>query len=253
MQKHHKKNSSKKWMAFWHAKGLYLILGIGILAAAVGSGISVHNGLNEIEKNNAEIVSAQKKTSGELPAEQHVSGQRKPSVSSAPSAGSSSSPSRLSGSGQETDSSEELQGSEPLLYILPAAGQMGTGFSGDDLVYYPVLKVWQVHQGMDICAGKGTPVKAPADGTVSKVFEDAVWGVTVRIRHPDGMTSQICGLNHRLNVKEGDRVSVGDRLGKVEGVPAERTKCGIHFTLQNADGVYEDPMNYVRTGMEESR
>lgn len=71
------------------------------------------------------------------------------------------------------------------------------------------------HMGMDIAAPTGTPVLAPAAGTVSFAASDLyLTGGTVLLDHGHGLSSSFLHLS-RVDVEEGARVERGQRIGAV--------------------------------------
>ncbi|MEG0664465.1 MAG: M23 family metallopeptidase, partial [Clostridia bacterium] len=143
-------------------------------------------------------------------------------------------------------SQEQIQ-SQKQLYILPVAGEISQKFSGDILVKNKTLNVWRTHNGIDINANSETPVKACNDGTVIQIFEDGVWGVAVKIQHSDGIITTCYGLNKEINVKEKDNVKLGDIIGKVDVIPAEKDTTHIHFEAIK-DDKFIDPSTLITKG-----
>ena len=70
------------------------------------------------------------------------------------------------------------------------------------------------HSGMDIAAATGTPVHAPLPGNVIDTGDYFFNGNTVWLDHGGGLISMMCHLR-AIDVKPGDVLKTGDRLGAV--------------------------------------
>jgi len=95
------------------------------------------------------------------------------------------------------------------------------------------------HDGLDIAAPKGAPVRAAAGGTV--VFagnEREQFGNLVVLDHGDGWNSAY-GFLSKVTVKIGDKVATGERLGLV-GATGKARGDELHFEVRR-NGVAIDP------------
>lgn len=99
------------------------------------------------------------------------------------------------------------------------------------------------HNGVDIAAPIGTPVRAPFAGTVLDVYTHPRGGLSLILRMENGMTAGFAHLG-TVAVAEGDSVGKGVTLGTV-GVTGVTTGPHLHFTLRNLDGAYVDPEIYL--------
>ncbi|MGE4218957.1 MAG: M23 family metallopeptidase [Alphaproteobacteria bacterium] len=106
---------------------------------------------------------------------------------------------------RDTPATEFLKG-----WIWPAQGRI-SGVYGSQRILNGVAK--QPHYGVDIAAPVGTPVKAPAGGTVLLAAKDLYYtGGTVILDHGHGLSSAFLHMEKVL-VKEGQRLAQGEVLG----------------------------------------
>lgn len=97
-------------------------------------------------------------------------------------------------------------------FVWPAEGPV-TGVYGSRRILNGEER--QPHYGIDIAAPQGTPVVAPAAGVVRLAHPDMYFtGKTLIIDHGHGLSSALLHLSE-LTVKEGDRVTRGQTVGRV--------------------------------------
>lgn len=99
------------------------------------------------------------------------------------------------------------------------------------------------HEGVDIAAKLGSPIRAMADGVVSLAGEKAQYGRTVEITHAQGLITRYA---HTLSllVKVGDKVSRGDAIALV-GSSGRSTGPHVHVEVLR-DGRAVNPAGYLR-------
>jgi len=98
------------------------------------------------------------------------------------------------------------------------------------------------HDGTDISAAKGTPVRSTANGVVRKAEYMSEYGNTVIIDHSDGLTTLYAHLS-ALNVSAGDKVQRGDSIGLV-GSTGRSTGAHLHYEV-HLHGVQVNPSKYL--------
>lgn len=134
----------------------------------------------------------------------------------------------------------------PASYVWPVYGQIERPYAMTELVYDKTMADWRTHDGVDIESTLGTQVLAAADGTVTEVYTDDLYGTTVVISHGGGIESVYSNLAELPTVEVGQSVSMGDTIGSV-GTTA-LCEAGevyhLHFAMR-ADGQSVDPGEYL--------
>ncbi|MCD8004722.1 MAG: M23 family metallopeptidase [Oscillospiraceae bacterium] len=148
--------------------------------------------------------------------------------------------------GQEEKASVDL---DSLSFVWPVSGEILTDFSVETLAYDVTMGDWRVHSGVDIAAALGTQVCAIAAGTVERVVQDEMMGVTVVVDHGDGLTSTYCNLAEELAVTVGDQVQAGDALGSVGSTALAESALEPHLHLEVAlNQATVNPLDYLPEG-----
>lgn len=104
-------------------------------------------------------------------------------------------------------------------------------------------KKMEFHEGLDIAASYGTPVKAAGGGRVTFVGWKPAYGYTVVIRHGYGYVSQYAH-NSKINVKVGQEVKRGDVIARV-GSTGRSTGPHVDFRIQY-NGAWIDPLKILK-------
>ena len=235
----------------WKGKGFYIALGVCVFAAVASSGLAINRMIGGLQtqqnsSSNTPIESGVQdpwdqdtevgKNEENLPVEQT------PSSSSQSVDSSSTSSAAAQQTQQESTDGQAVQ--EPS-FSLPVAGRIVAPYSGDELVYNQTLKDWRTHNGMDITAAQGTLVVAIEDGSITAIYNDALWGTVVE-QEAGGKIWRYCGLEPEVRVAAGDPVAAGDALGRLltgDGESADESH--LHLELLR-EGQYQDPATYLK-------
>lgn len=120
--------------------------------------------------------------------------------------------------------------------IIPVQGWFMSGFG---YRIDPFTGQVKMHEGLDIAAPPGTPIIAPADGTVKFAGERRGFGLTLELNHGYGYIT-LYGHCQRLNVDEGDKVERGDVIAYV-GSTGRSTGPHLHYEVR----ISQEPVNPV--------
>jgi murein DD-endopeptidase MepM/ murein hydrolase activator NlpD len=99
-----------------------------------------------------------------------------------------------------------------------------------------------MHQGLDIAAPLGSPIKSAAQGTVVRVGYAEDYGKYVEISHGFGVLSRYAHAQS-ISVKRGDKVKKGDTIGKV-GMTGRTTGPHLHYEIE-IGGRKVDPSGFI--------
>ena len=99
-----------------------------------------------------------------------------------------------------------------------------------------------LHAGIDIANRIGTPVVAPAKGTVSFVGKQNAYGNCITINHGNSITTRYAHLQQYV-VKEGQVVNRGELIGYM-GNTGRSTGPHLHYEVR-VSGVPVNPMRYI--------
>ncbi|HVH08482.1 MAG TPA: M23 family metallopeptidase [Gemmatimonadales bacterium] len=102
--------------------------------------------------------------------------------------------------------------------------------SGFGTRYHPLLHVWRHHEGVDFAAPYGTPVRATADGIVTRVGrEEGGYGNLIELRHVNGIRTRYGHLSaFARGLHPGERVEQGETIGYV-GSTGLSTGPHLHY------------------------
>lgn len=135
----------------------------------------------------------------------------------------------LLGSSQDQD----LEGIAGDGLLWPAPGSVSSSFGPRGNAH---------HDGIDIAAPEGTPVRAALDGTVVYVGSLRGYGKVVILSHDAGLTT-VYAHNSKNLVSDGARVRRGTVIASV-GQTGRTTGPNLHFEVRK-DNRARDPMVFL--------
>ena len=134
-----------------------------------------------------------------------------------------------------------------LSFIAPTAGTVVKEHSLELPVFSVTLGEWRVHTGIDISCDEGASVYASEAGVVSGIYSDPMLGYTVEITHKDDIKTRYSNLSSdALELKVGDKVALGDKIGVVGDTSLSELaeEPHLHFEVLLKD-VKVNPMDYI--------
>jgi murein DD-endopeptidase MepM/ murein hydrolase activator NlpD len=99
-----------------------------------------------------------------------------------------------------------------------------------------------MHEGIDVAAGSGTPVRAPSDGTVVFSGLEGGYGHVLVIDHGYGLKTRY-GHLLRIDVKVGEKVKRGQFVAAV-GNSGRSTGPHLHYEVR-VNGVADNPRKFI--------
>jgi murein DD-endopeptidase MepM/ murein hydrolase activator NlpD len=99
-----------------------------------------------------------------------------------------------------------------------------------------------MHEGLDIATAQGTPVHAPADGTVVYAGTEGGYGHVLVLDHGYGLKTRY-GHLLRIDVKIGQKVHRGESIAAV-GNSGRSTGPHLHYEVR-VNGVADNPRKFI--------
>ena len=237
---HNDHSETNRFRKFFQEKGYYIVLFLCILAVGVSGYLFVSGAVSEKKALSEPTLSVA--TSAEIPASGTSGGKpaEKPSSQSKPAASS-----------QDTSAEASVPVTEPAAETLsvrvwPVSGSSIAGYSMQELSFNPTTQDWRTHDGIDLAALAGEPVRAACSGTVTAVYDDEFLGTTVVISHPEGYETCYSNLAAMPAVSAGMRVTAGDTIGSVgaSALLESASSSHLHFAVRQ-DGKSVDPARFI--------
>ena len=127
-------------------------------------------------------------------------------------------------------------------FVWPLIGAIDPVYGEFGMRMHPIHKVERMHNGIDISGNTGDPIKAAADGTVTRAEVAPGYGNLVVISHGEGIQTYYGHLD-AIAVKPGQDVVQGQVIGTC-GSTGLSTEPHLHFEVR-VYGVPKNPREYL--------
>ena len=138
-------------------------------------------------------------------------------------------------------------GSAALSFELPLLNcKVAHDYSRDALIFNETMGWFETHKGVDLISETSAEVLASEKGEVVNVYTNTLEGTVVVVKHNDSMSTKYSSLDSNVNVKVGDKVTKGQKLGTISVSASEEASTGAHLhfeLLQNDNQI--NPNDYL--------
>lgn len=141
----------------------------------------------------------------------------------------------------KTDVERQIAYQQALPNSWPIQGRITSGFGWRKNPYSSRLR--EYHEGIDIAAPYGSPIKAAGDGVVTFAGYKTAWGRIVIVSHGFGFVSQYAH-NSSLLVKTGDKIKRGQIIARL-GSTGRSTGPHLHFGIAQ-NGKWINPLTVLK-------
>lgn len=105
----------------------------------------------------------------------------------------------------------------------------------------PILHIYRPHEGVDLAAPIGTPIRATSNGIIAEETRDAGYGNFIVIKHDNTYSTLYAHISRfGKNITPGTHVSQGQIIGYV-GETGLSTGPHLHYEFR-VNGVHKDPL-----------
>ena len=146
----------------------------------------------------------------------------------------------------EPDETEPVTKEQKPVFAMPVNGVIIKEYSPDNLIYSNTMGDWRQHMGTDIKCEYESEVSSMCDGVVTDIYNDAEYGTTIAISHPDDTVTRYSNINISGNISVGTKVKSGDIIGSVISNPTSEIEDELHVHIEASRGsVRVDPISLV--------
>ncbi len=133
-------------------------------------------------------------------------------------------------------------------FVCPVIGEVQKKASLEEPVFSMTMEDYRTHTGVDLYCPAGADVAAAADGTVLKIWDDAMMGMSLSIEHSGGAVTTYQNLADELcpGIEEGAVLKKGEIFASAGNTALAEVaeESHIHFEL-SINGTRVDPETYL--------
>lgn len=143
-----------------------------------------------------------------------------------------------SGGGNLTEEEIESYGGQ-MVHPLNGLGYLSSPYGNR---IHPIFGTSKFHSGIDLAIAQGTPIYAAQDGVVTYSGDMGGYGLTVMIRHANGVETLYAHCSY-LVAQVGQRIDKGDHISNV-GSTGYSTGPHVHFEVR-VNGSTVNPLSFI--------
>lgn len=147
----------------------------------------------------------------------------------------------------DTEKTESVSGRLPV-FVAPVKGEILKGASLTVPVFSQTMEDYRTHSGVDVYCNSGSDIAAAAAGTIKKIWDDPMMGMSVSIEHSGGAVTVYQNLYDELpdGIEEGCEVRAGQIIATAgdSALMEIAEESHLHFALI-VNGEYVDPSEYI--------
>lgn len=133
-----------------------------------------------------------------------------------------------------------------ITFIMPVSSTVAIEEYSEIPVFNSTLSRYEVHKAIDFYTEEGANVFAVYGGTIEKVENTLLEGITVTIDHGNGLKTVYNSLADGDSVSVGQKVAQGDIIGQVSTTNRQEYKEGAHLHFEVFEnGLVIDPVKYL--------
>lgn len=254
-------SNKEKFVKFISGKGFYAVLAVCLIGAGTAAWVAVDRTMDSIEKNNSQIIEENansqqsSKSNWDNKSFENITETEKneenikkenSSKQSEEIKKETKSPVKKDESKTEIKPNPSTQlRPQKISYIMPIEGEIINAYSDGKLVKDVTLNEWRTHNGVDIKGEIGSSVVAVANGKITNITNDKVWGDIIEVTHNDGTTAYYCGAKIMDNIKTGDTVIQKQQIARLAKIPCEvALEPHLHFGMKKGE-IWVDPLKQM--------